>query len=316
MNTAPISKRRFLSWSGQAALGLAALSRVNPETRAGEPFQRPGPSRIRPSLCAYSLRDFFRYQNNGKLNAKPGATLDMFQFIEYCSKEGWDAAEITSYYFPPDFSTAYLAKLKRQAALAGVTVSGASVGSVLTQPPGEGRDRDIAKVKTWLRHASFLGAPYLRVFAGNAGKQQPLDEARKWTLDGLMECAAEGEKLGVMIGMEDHGGIVADAGGVLALIQPAKTEWLGVNLDVGNFGTEDPYEDIRRCAPYAVNCHWKPVFKAYKGSGARPANWPRIVKILREANYHGYLALEYELKEDPHTALPGLLQKTRDALAA
>src|SRR4029077_12808310 len=103
--------------------------------------------------------DFFKNQS-GKTRPKPEATLDMFQFIEYCAKEGWDAAEITSYYFPPDFDTAYLAKLKRRAALAGVTISGASVASTLTQPPGDGRDRTISHVKEWLRHASFLGAPY------------------------------------------------------------------------------------------------------------------------------------------------------------
>ena len=315
MKTTQITKRRFFSLAGRTAVGMAALSQITVELRGAEPFQRSGPSRIRPSLCAYSLRDFFKYQS-GKTRPKPEATLDMFQFIDYCAKEGWDAAEITSYYFPPDFDTAYLTKLKRHAALSGVTVSGASVGSVLTHPPGASRDKEIAHVKIWLQHASILGAPYLRVFAGNAEKQQPLEEARKWTIDGLMECAAEGEKLGVLIGMEDHGGIVGDADGVLAIIQAAKTEWLGVNLDVGNFGTEDPYEDIKRCAPYAVNVHWKPVIKDHQKSGSRAADWPRIVKILREANYHGYLALEYELKEDPYTALPDLLAKTRAALTS
>ncbi len=309
-----LTKRQFFARSGQAALGLAAFSGFRPAARAVEPIQRPGPSRIRTSLCAYSLRQFFQY-DSGKPNTNPDATLDMFQFIDYCAKEGWDAAEITSYYFPPGFDTSYLARLKRHAGLAGVTVSGASIGGSLALPPGADRDKQIDRVKEWLRYASFLGAPYLRVFAGGKGSKD-LAEARKWTVDALMECAAEGAKQGVVVGMEDHGGIVADADGVLAIMQAAKTEWLGVNLDVGNFGTEDPYDDIRRCAPYAVNSHWKPVFKGYKGSGPRQADWPRIVKILREANYHGYLALEYELKQDPHTALPDLLQKTRAALSS
>jgi sugar phosphate isomerase/epimerase len=119
-----------------------------------------------------------------------------------------------------------------------------------------------------------------------------------------------------MLGLEDHGGIVGSADGVLSLIQPAKTDWLGVNLDVGNFQTDDPYEDIRRCAPYAVNVHWKPRLKPRGAVAAQDADWPRIVKILRDANYHGYLALEYESKEDPHTAVPKLLLRTREVLAA
>ena len=35
----------------------------------------------------------------------------------------------------------------------------------------------------------------------------------------------------------------------------------------------------------------------------------RVVKILREANYQGYVALEYEAAEDPWTAVPRLLKE-------
>jgi hydroxypyruvate isomerase len=41
----------------------------------------------------------------------------------------------------------------------------------------------------------------------------------------------------------------------------------------------------------------------------------RIVAILREANYQGWVTLEYEAAEDPHTAVPRLLGEMRGLLA-
>jgi hypothetical protein len=40
-----------------------------------------------------------------------------------------------------------------------------------------------------------------------------------------------------------------------------------------------------------------------------------VVKILRDANYHGYLALEYEAPEDPWKSVPQWLEKMKAALA-
>jgi hydroxypyruvate isomerase len=41
-----------------------------------------------------------------------------------------------------------------------------------------------------------------------------------------------------------------------------------------------------------------------------------VIRILREANYQGYVALEYEAPEDPWDAVPGLLKQLRAALAS
>ena len=42
-----------------------------------------------------------------------------------------------------------------------------------------------------------------------------------------------------------------------------------------------------------------------------PADYARLVKILREANYRGYLIFEYEEDEDPYTAIPKALPEIR-----
>ena len=47
-----------------------------------------------------------------------------------------------------------------------------------------------------------------------------------------------------------------------------------------------------------------------------PSDLPRVIKLLRDANYQGYLALEYEAAEDPWTAVPRWLKQLKDVLAA
>jgi sugar phosphate isomerase/epimerase len=86
-----------------------------------------------------------------------------------------------------------------------------------------------------------------------------------------------------------------------------------VNFDSGNFHTEDPYRDLERIAPYAVNVQWKAEVSP-RGQGKEPADLKRIVKILRDANYQGYMVLEYEAAEDPWNAVPRLLQEMQNLI--
>jgi sugar phosphate isomerase/epimerase len=94
-----------------------------------------------------------------------------------------------------------------------------------------------------------------------------------------------------------------------------KSPWIGINLDTGNFHTEDPYADLAKAAPYAVNVQYK-VEVQYRGKQKQFADMPRVIKILRDANYQGYVALEYEAKEDAWKAVPEWLEKLKQALRA
>jgi sugar phosphate isomerase/epimerase len=117
----------------------------------------------------------------------------------------------------------------------------------------------------------------------------------------------------VFLGLENHGGIVAEAADLLDLVRAVKSPWVGINLDTGNFRTADPYADLARCAPYAVNVQIKAELQP-RGKPQGPADLARLVRILREAGYQGYVALEYEAAADPWTAVPPLLGRLRELL--
>lgn len=302
-----ISRRQFLGRSAASmalATGAAALA---PSAQAITPFQRKGKPALRLSLAAYSFRDYFNHKDASRRITMP-------DFIDYCADHGCVGAEVTSYYFPKDFTPEYLVGLKRHAFLRGIVLSGTAVGNNFAQPDGPDLDREIASVKRWIDHAALMSAPHIRVFAG-APKGIDLATAKKQCAKALEECGAYAATKGVWLGLENHGGIVSNVDVLLDIVKAVQSPWVGINLDTGNFyGPGDPYDDMARLAPYAVNVQVK-VEVNRPGKGKEPGDLAREVKILREANYQGFVALEYEAAPDPMQAVPGWLEKLQAAMA-
>jgi sugar phosphate isomerase/epimerase len=301
-----ISRRTF-SLSAGAALAALAL----PSARlslAAEPFKRAGQPRLRLSLAAYSFREFFKDASHNRPKVPPAdKQIDLFQFIDYCADHNCHGAELTSYYFPKEISPEFLLKIKRHAFLRGIELSGTSVGNTFTVPAGPKRDQEIAHTKKWIDHAALMGIPHIRVFAGNLEGQSP-EVAKKNCIAALEECCAYAGSRGVFLGIENHGGIVAEPDALLDIIKSVQSPWIGINLDTANFHTDDPYRDLALCAPYAVNVQLKTEVQA-KGKKKEAADIKRIVQILRDANYQGYLVLEYEAAKDPFEAVPRVLKE-------
>jgi len=305
-----VTRRRFLRLC--AATGLAA----SPVALAIDPFKRTGPPRLRLSLAAYSFRDYFKDTDHDRqVQIDSARRIDLFRFVDYCAEQSCAGAELTSYYFPKETDEAFLLKLRRHCFLRGVEVSGGSVGNTFTHPAGEKRDEQMRYVKKWVDHYAVLGAPHIRVFAGNAPRGASKEEARRLCIAALEECADYAGKHGIFLGIENHGGIVAEADDLLAIVRAVNSPWIGINLDSGNFHTDDPYRDFERCAPYAVNVQMKAEVQR-RGQKNEPADLPRLVKALRVAGYQGYVALEYESEEDPWKAVPGLLKRMQGLCGA
>lgn len=295
------SRRHFLGLGLLSAAGIC----LTPGLRAVEPFARGGKPRLRLSLAAYSFRDFFQPGKDGT-----PARMDMVKFIDYCADHGCDGAEVTSYYFPDKVTDAYLLQVRRQAHVRGMTLSGTAVGNDFCHPEGPRREAEMASVADWVRKAALMGAPHIRVFAGVAHGQTQ-KEAKKLCIAALEAAAEVAGRAGVFLGIENHGGIVAEAAELIDIVRSVNSPWVGINLDTGNFNTDDPYADLARCAPYAVNVQYKGMVRRRGQKQAEPADEARTFKILRDANYQGWVALEYELPEDPWIKVPQMLDRMR-----
>lgn len=75
---------------------------------------------------------------------------------------------------------------------------------------------------------------------------------------------------------------------------------------------EPDYEGMALLAPHAILVH----AKTYFGGGewyTLDIDYNRVAQILRQANFRGYISLEYEGKEDPHTGVPKSVAMLREA---
>jgi sugar phosphate isomerase/epimerase len=181
------------------------------------------------------------------------------------------------------------------------------VGNTFTIADGERRDLELESVKRWIARAAMLGAPHVRVFAGNAEGAE-LAVAKRRCIEALEECGEVAGRAGVFLGLENHGGIVAEVGDLLDMVRAVQSPWVGINLDSGNFHSDDPYADLVKCVPYAVNVQLK-VEMRRRGQAVEAADLGRLVAMLREGGYQGWVVLEYEAKEDPRQAVPRYLEQ-------
>jgi sugar phosphate isomerase/epimerase len=305
-----VTRRRFLSSTLFSALGVPLLSQVH----AIPPIDRRGEPRMKLSLAAYSFRQFFQSASGAAQDAG-GRVIDLFEFIDYCADQGCDGTELTSYYFPPDAEDEYLLRLRRHAFLRGIAISGTAVGNTFTLPRGGKRDEEVAHVKRWIDRAALMGAPHIRIFAGNQQSGMSEAEAKSNCIEAIRDCCEYAGQKGVFLGLENHGGIVAEADALLEIVRAVESPWFGVNLDTGNFHTEDPYQDLARCAPYAVNVQVKVEIQA-RDQPKTAADLGRLIGILRECRYQGFVALEYEAEEDAWVAVPRALRELKALMAA
>jgi len=257
------------------------------------------------SLAAYSFRDELE-------GARKSMTLD--DFVDLASTYDLEGVEPTSYYFPEPATPDYCRKLRRHAFIQGLSISGTAVRNTFTYPPGPQLDKEIDHVKRWIDLAAELHAPTIRIFAGDLQKGTSEADARRWCVDAIHRACEHAAMRGVILALENHGGIVATPDQLLAIVREVRSDWFGVNLDTGNFHGPDPYGDLARVAPYAVVTQVKAEISTAKGE-KREADLPRVIKLLRDVNYRGFVVLEYEADQPVRTAVPRYLQRLRKLIA-
>ncbi len=294
------SRRAFLRTIGAAA----AVAGLPATAHAIDPIKRRGGPQMHLSLAAYSFRKYLTDYRRGGPGAPKGA-MTLEDFVDLCADYGLPGTEITSYFVPDPLPDRYLQRLRRRALLAGLTVSGTAIGNTFTHPAGPERDREIAYAKLWIDRAADMAAPTIRIFAGNVQKGTTETQARQWTIDAIRECCDYAGKKGVILALENHGGIVTTAEQLLSIVREIDSEWFGVTWDSGNFRSADPYAELKMAAPYAVTAQIK------ANIAGKPADLARVVQILKDVNYRGWVALEYEEDEEPKVAVPRYLAELR-----
>jgi sugar phosphate isomerase/epimerase len=309
-----------------AGLGLRGTSVF----AAVQPPKRIGGANLRISLNAYS---FARLLNNRLLDRGDGISL--IELAEFAAKNNFDGIDPTAYYFPgyrertppPD---KFLFELKKRCFELGLGISGTGTGNNFTVADKAARAKDVAWVKQTVEMAAKLGAPVVRVFADTQMRAQTWetvsggasrDAVEKWIADDIRACAEHGEKLGVIIGIQNHGDFIKTADNLISLIQRVDSPWCGAIVDTGYFKSDDPYAEMAKAAPYAVNWQVKQSPLGVEREAEAPTDLKRLFTIVRASGYRGYLPIETLSPRgggdyDPFTVVPKFLAEVRAALAA
>ena len=308
------SRRSFLTSTAALAL-VPRMARSDESAVSEQPNRRPNP-------IAVSTYSFWRYRDDSKLPIP--------DCIDRAAEFGFDAVELLHVQMEQT-DNAFLQKLKRRALVNGVALCGLSTHQSFVSPDAEFRKKNIAHTKHCIELAHTLGIPIIRVNTGRWGTIESFDELMEkrgieprlegyshddgfgWVIESLEQCLPLAERLGVVLGLENHWGLGRTADGVLRIVEAIDSPWLQPVLDTGNF-LDHTYKQIEQLAQSCVYVQ----AKTYFGGGTwytLDLDYQRIARILDEAEYHGYISLEFEGKEDWETAIPKSLRLLREAFS-
>ncbi len=115
-----------------------------------------------------------------------------------------DGLDLTVYWFPENLTDDFLLPLRRLAYKNGVDIYSISIRSEMTQPPTEGRAKEVENLKKWIDVANKLSATHIRVFGGRVPKGATEDQAAGWAAEVMKRGAEYAGTRDVILGLENR----------------------------------------------------------------------------------------------------------------
>ncbi len=239
----------------------------------------------------------------------PAENITLEWFIQRAHELGVDGVSLESC-FIPRFDAAYLSEIKDM-----LDEYGMDRVYAWGHPNGlEGGANESAydDMMSHMEHAEAIGADVMRV-CGSSLMFRFRDHDRQLdTLTRMFQNAMpEAESRGIKIADENH--IDFNSEEMLRLIHQVNSPNFGINFDTGNFMRvlDDPIAGMQKLAKYTFSTHIKDLrpqancgvnswhFFACTPSGCGLVDNLALARMLKDANYQGFLAMEIDyLHED------------------
>lgn len=309
------SRRNFM----KLAAGATVASVAGAASAAGS---KEPPFKI--SLAEWSL--------NKRMFKKGGEEpLDHLDFAKAARGFGIDGIEyVNQMFFDKATDESYLGEMKKRA-------DGEGVRSLLIMCDREGnlgdpmpskRKQTVENHLKWLDAAAFLGCHSIRVNAASDPKLS-WDDQKKLAADGLHALCEEGDKRGLFVVVENHGGLSSNGKWLTDVMQEANHPRVGILPDFGNFYTNreraelyNPYQGLREFMPWVKQAVSAKAYDWDTGAGRfytedrrepreMTLDFERLIGIVLKAGYKGYIGIEYEGQK--HSEMDGI-KRTKQAL--
>lgn len=244
-------------------------------------------------LAGWSLQRHFRRDEN---------PIQLLDYPQLASDEwGFEAVELNNI-FMASHDDNYVDELKMRAAQANVELWGMAVDGTgsLCDDDASTRSASIDNCVHYLKIGARLGLDYMRFNSG--GDVEPSDSQLANCIDSFGQLAAHGEKLGIKVCIENHGGLSKFPDPIVAVMRGVDSPWCRTLPDWGNFPAEIRLEALEKVMPFAVACHAK--FWNF-GEDGHDAQMPvdKIKNLCERVGFDGRLAIEWEGESD---AFPNL----------
>jgi sugar phosphate isomerase/epimerase len=305
MNT--LSRRDFLKHSAALTAGVGLLGSTALVSPAAPPFHI--------SLAQWSLHKTLFGGHLNNLDFARTAKRDFgIEAIEYVNQFFMDKAK----------DRTYLQEMKTRA-------EGEGVRSLLIMCDSEGYLGDVDTAKRtqavenhykWVEAAQYLGCHSIRV---NAFSEGTFLEQQERAADGLRRLCEFANPYGINVIVENHGGLSSNGAWLVGVMRLVNHPRVGILPDFGNFCIRregghpwegacveeyDRYQGVQEMMPYARAVSAKSNNFDAAGNCVE-TDYPRIMKVVLEAGYRGFVGIEYEGDELDE---PGGIRATRDLL--
>ncbi|MGZ8559508.1 MAG: sugar phosphate isomerase/epimerase family protein, partial [Chitinophagaceae bacterium] len=204
-----LHRRKFLT----SMIGLPIIASACSASKSSSASKLPRISNgLKTALNAYSF--------NAPLMDGSMTISDM---LDFCAANAFEGVDITGYYFkgypqvPPD---EYIFQIKRKAFRLGIEISGIGVRNDFTIADKTRREQEVALVKNWIEVAAKIGAPVIRIFAGNQKNESiTKEQVTEWMLKDIQTCVDYGKQHGVITGLQNHNDFIQTADQVNKIIE-------------------------------------------------------------------------------------------------
>ncbi len=305
-----VSRREFL-WSA-AALGVIGLPRRPPSPSLRRARVGAEENLFKISLAEWSLHRTLQ-----------AGELDHIDFAKTTRQTyGIDAVEyVNQFFFDRAKDLDYLREMKTRASDEGVQslIIMCDAEGRLGDPDDKARTTAVENHYKWVEAAKFLGCHSIRVNAASEGEWK---EQMRLAADGLRRLAEFGDEHGINVIVENHGGLSSNGEWLTGVIDMVDHPRSGTLPDFGNFRISDEenydnYKGVTELMRYAKAVSAKSHDFDDKGD-ERSLDYRRLLKIVLDAGYRGYVGIEYEgtrLSEpDGVRATKALLERVREEL--
>lgn len=297
-----LNRRDFLKQSAQFAGSLSLLSLAGSALVGCAKQEEAAQQSAAAPLFKISLAEWSHNK------AIFGGQMNHLDFPKVARQDyGLDGIELVNQFFMDKAKDqAYLQDFKNRADGEGVKI-------LLIMCDGEGHlgDPDAAKRTLavenhykWADAAKFFGCHSIRV---NAASEGSFEEQQKLAADGLARLTEYGAQQGLNVIVENHGGISSNGEWLAGVMKLVNNPRCGTLPDFGNFCIRfegnpwqspcaemyDRYKGVQELMPFAKAVSAKSNEFDESGNETQ-TDYTRMMKIVMEAGYRGYVGIEYE----------------------